>query len=111
MRWLTSPGPCPICGAGHTACKSTGDGRIVINQFPRAVARETEPPPLAEEPAGGGLSTSSRRTTHTHDQSTDRHAPGFSARSPQGPRGEHAPGALGASTTAKTTTAKSKAVT
>lgn len=45
------PGPCPICGAAHTACTGQGPAGIAIDQLPARteLARQTapEPPPVA----------------------------------------------------------------
>jgi hypothetical protein len=38
------PGPCPICGAAHTAC-SADSGPIAIPQLPARDAHAEEPPP------------------------------------------------------------------
>lgn len=44
------PGPCPICGAAHTACTGIR-GPVVVRQLPArdAAAGELEPVPMVEE--------------------------------------------------------------
>jgi hypothetical protein len=43
------PGPCPVCGAAHSAC-TTDSGPVTIVQLPaRDAARELAPPPLVAE--------------------------------------------------------------
>ena len=53
------PGPCPICGAEHTACTSS-TGPIAIPQLPARDAQAQEAAPLASEqtPLGPGQFTS-----------------------------------------------------
>jgi hypothetical protein len=43
------PGPCPICGAAHTACTTQGPAGIVIDQLPAKTAAlaALEEPPVA----------------------------------------------------------------
>jgi hypothetical protein len=50
MLTRSSPGPCPICGAAHTACTAT-TGPVVIDQLPAMTSgspeleiRSLEPP-------------------------------------------------------------------
>lgn len=38
------PGPCPVCGAAHTACTGIGPAGIVIDQLPAKTAALAEPP-------------------------------------------------------------------
>jgi len=42
-----SPGPCPVCGAAHTACTAPS-GPITIAQLPERDAAPVEPPPAVE---------------------------------------------------------------
>jgi len=42
------PGPCPICGAPHSAC-TTDSGPVTIVQLPARDAAECVPPPLVAE--------------------------------------------------------------
>lgn len=43
------PGPCPICGAAHTAC-TTDSGPIVIAQLPERDAAAAAAAPPVDEP-------------------------------------------------------------
>jgi hypothetical protein len=61
---MREPGPCPICGAAHTACTAVGPAGIVIDQLPaRTELAQTAPPP--ELPAPVAFSTATYdRTKH-----------------------------------------------
>lgn len=50
MRLFGDPGPCPVCGAAHTAC-TANRGPIAAVQFPArdAAAGELAPVPLVGE--------------------------------------------------------------
>lgn len=45
MAARRDPGPCPICGAGHTACTTDTGPAIAIPQLP---SRDETPPPVEE---------------------------------------------------------------
>ena len=42
MIQRSDPGPCPICGASHTAC-TTGTGPIMVAQLPARDAAQPAP--------------------------------------------------------------------
>lgn len=64
--WRFDPGPCPICGAAHTACRGSV-GPILVPQLPArdaatdgelqgpAPIADLEPPPLVAEQVQQGL--------------------------------------------------------
>lgn len=55
MFWRQDPGPCPVCGAAHTACTGT-PGPLVVVQLPARDAATTRgaelpspaPPPVSD---------------------------------------------------------------
>jgi len=46
MLWRQDPGPCPICGAAHTACTAVGPAGITIDQLPARTELQALDPPL-----------------------------------------------------------------
>ena len=61
-----SPGPCPICGAAHTACTAMGPAGVVIDQLPARTALARETPPDAP------LETVVEFTTGTYERKKHR---------------------------------------
>ncbi len=63
--WNRDPGPCPICGAAHTAC--TGDsGAITVAQLPARDAAAPPRPAISKPPASlkpGEVTTATYRGT------------------------------------------------
>ncbi len=48
--WRRDPGPCPICGAAHTACTGQGPAGITIDQLPaKTELLALEPPVVPPE--------------------------------------------------------------
>jgi hypothetical protein len=70
MLGRRDPGPCPICGAAHTACTGTGPAGITIDQLPAKtalLATLAEPPAEVVPPAAPV-----EFTTSTYDRKKHR---------------------------------------
>jgi hypothetical protein len=65
--WRRDPGPCPICGAAHTACTDNAGGEIAIVQLPLrdAAARAALAPAVADE-ASAATTTSEEFNTGSY---------------------------------------------
>lgn len=49
------PGPCPVCGAAHTACAPSPRGGILVPQLPARDAGAVTTAPLVDEVAPAPL--------------------------------------------------------
>jgi hypothetical protein len=72
MWWRQDPGPCPVCGAAHAACKalsSQAQDPITVVQLPARDARAAAAVPATQPPAPAETTF----TTATYRRPKGRH--------------------------------------